>query len=191
MFVVLVRDFGLYVVCVLSCEYISRLVSITANGERVTHLYPNDCYYAHLSIYRFAMQFCRDGIVLDAGCGAGYGAAYLANHGAKFVHGIDISTSAIAFNRFHFRRSNLKYAKMDVQAISNLKLDHFDLIVSSNTLEHIPDVPAFFRKACRLLKPDGILLIAVPPVAGKVEREANLKNPHHLNIWTPRQCPCM
>ena len=35
------------------------LEDITANGERVTHLQRDNCYYAHLSIYRFTLQFCR------------------------------------------------------------------------------------------------------------------------------------
>ena len=44
---------------------------IAFGGERVTHLYPNDLYYAHLSIYWFASKFVKDKIVLDAGCGDG------------------------------------------------------------------------------------------------------------------------
>ena len=40
-------------------------------------------YWAHLSIYHFALPFARGRRVLDAGCGAGYGAAYLARHGAQ------------------------------------------------------------------------------------------------------------
>jgi hypothetical protein len=50
-----------------------QIDEIMNKGERVTHLYPNDCYYGHLSIYYFALQFCQGGTVLDAGSGAGYG----------------------------------------------------------------------------------------------------------------------
>jgi hypothetical protein len=58
---------------------------ISDGGERVTHLERNFVYYVHLSIYDFALQFCQDGLVLDAGSGAGYGSAYLAGSGARHV----------------------------------------------------------------------------------------------------------
>src|SRR5207244_2767236 len=74
---------------------------ITDAGERVTHLFPNDCYVAHLSIYRLVRASVAGAAVLDAGSGAGYGAAYLARHGAREVRGIDASPKAVAFSRQH------------------------------------------------------------------------------------------
>ena len=71
-------------------------------GERVTHLYPNDCFVAHRSLYHFVVPFIADATVLDAGSGAGYGAAHLADHGARQVLGVDASPKAVAFSRHHF-----------------------------------------------------------------------------------------
>jgi SAM-dependent methyltransferase len=159
---------------------------ITFGGERVSHLYPNDCYYAHLSIYYFGSQFCRDGWVLDAGSGAGYGSVYLAEHGARFVRAIDISEQGVSFSQHYFHRPNLQFQVMDLQQFSGLN-DRFDLIFSSNALEHVPDVSAFFHSAWQLLKPDGVMIVAVPPVIDEASRNANLANPYHLNIWSPRQ----
>jgi predicted nicotinamide N-methyase len=59
-------------------------------GERVSHLWPDDCYYAHLSLYHFALPFVQGKTVLDAGSGGGYGAAYLAEHGASSVIAVDV-----------------------------------------------------------------------------------------------------
>lgn len=160
---------------------------ITDGGERVTHLYPNDCYFAHLSIYHFASRFCQDGVVLDAGSGAGYGSAYLATHGAQFVQGIDISEKAVRFSQEHFQYPNLVYQTMSLENISGFPQRSCDLIFSSNTLEHIADVSAFFRAAWRLLKPEGVLLISVPPITRDVDWAENIANRYHLNIWTPRQ----
>jgi hypothetical protein len=39
---------------------IDEAQEIAFGGERVTHLYPRDLYYAHLSIYWFASQFVKD-----------------------------------------------------------------------------------------------------------------------------------
>lgn len=163
------------------------IAAITAQGERVTHLQRDNCYYAHLSLYHFALPFSRSAVVLDAGSGAGYGAAYLAERGARAVRGIDISAEAVAFSRRHFPHPQLQFDVMDLAQITGFPDQHFDLIFSSNALEHLHDVPAFLRSAWRLLKPDGVLIIAVPPITNAYERSLNIANPYHLNIWSPRQ----
>ncbi len=160
---------------------------IAEGGERVTHLYPNDCYFAHLSIYRFAVPLGQGRRVLDAGCGAGYGSDYLAAHGAGHVLACDVSEAAVAFSRDHFRRPNLAYRTGDLRHLADLPTGAFDLVFSSNTLEHVPDVPAFFHEAWRLLARGGTLVIAVPPIVFDRDWQANTRNPYHLNIWTPRQ----
>lgn len=164
-----------------------EIKDITESGERVTHLFPNDCYVAHLSLYRFVVPFVGGAAVLDAGCGAGYGAAYLADHGAGMVTGIDASQKAIAFCQRHFQRPNLRYAVMDVERLEGLAPAAYGAVVCSNVLEHVPDVPAFLRGAWRLVDPSGVLVIAVPPIVSEALREQNLANPYHLNIWSPRQ----
>ncbi|MDW7776896.1 MAG: class I SAM-dependent methyltransferase [Methanosarcinales archaeon] len=158
-----------------------------SKGERVTHLYPNDCYYGHLSIYYFALQFNLNSVVLDAGSGAGYGSVYLADHGAKFVWGIDISHKAIKFSEDCFKRSNVKFKVMDIENISGFPTNYFDFIFTSNALEHISDVPAFLRNAWKLLKPEGVMLVAVPPITNEEAIKVDSANPFHLNIWSPRQ----
>jgi len=78
--------------------------SLANRGERVTYLYPNDSYYAHLSIYSFAVQFCQNSVVLDAGSGSGYGSNYLASKGCRFVYGIDNNKRAVAFSQRYLSR---------------------------------------------------------------------------------------
>jgi 2-polyprenyl-3-methyl-5-hydroxy-6-metoxy-1,4-benzoquinol methylase len=160
---------------------------ISDSGERVTHLYPNDCYYAHLSIYRFASKYSQDKLVLDAGSGAGYGTAYFADEGARFVWGIDVSSKAVAFSLYHFQRPNLRFQVMDLQEISGFPNHYFDLIFSSNTLEHVPDVSLFLQRGWELLKPEGVMIVAVPPIIDEETRALNVANLYHLNIWSPRQ----
>jgi 2-polyprenyl-3-methyl-5-hydroxy-6-metoxy-1,4-benzoquinol methylase/uncharacterized protein YbaR (Trm112 family) len=163
------------------------LDDVVNNGERVTHLFPNDCYYAHLSIYHFALSFVRDALVLDAGSGTGYGAAYLADHGARFVYGVDLGAKAIAFSRHYFPRTNLQFQEMNLERISGFPHHQFDVVFCSNALEHIAHPGTFFRSVWQLLKPEGLLLTTVPPIVNAELRAQNLANPHHLNIWSPRQ----
>ena len=160
---------------------------ISEHGERVSHLNRNCFYYAHLSIYDFAIPFCTDAVVLDAGSGAGYGSAYLADAGARHVWGIDASAKAVAFSRHHFQRPNLTFQEMKLEQIQGFSPQQFDFIYSSNTLEHVPDVLGFLRQAWRLLKPTGTMLIAVPPITDDRLQYLNVINRYHVNIWTPRQ----
>ncbi len=161
--------------------------TISIHGERVTHLYPNDLYYAHLSIYRFAEQFCEDRVVLDAGSGGGYGTAYLAKSGARLAWGIDIGADAVAFSNNTFKLPNLKYSIMDLQDISQLPSDYFDVVFTSNALEHVRNVNQFLYHVCRIIKPNGIMIISVPPILDEAAKSGNISNRFHLNIWSPRQ----
>ena len=163
------------------------VAEIGDGGERLTHLYPNDCYYAHLSLYAFALPFARGGNVLDAGSGAGYGAAYLAENGARAVWGVDASTKAVAFSRDMFPRYNLQFHAMSLENLSGFPDAHFDLVFSSNVFEHVIDVHACLATICRMLKPDGTFIIVVPPVVSPALRQANIDIPFHLNIWSPQQ----
>lgn len=164
-----------------------NLADVSDNGERVTHLFPNDCYYAHLSLYRFASQFCKEGEVLDAGCGTGYGSAYLVDRAARSVVGIDVSAKAIAFSRCFFQRTGLTFLVMDLANISGFPENAFDLIIASNVLEHLAEVPSFLRTASNLLRPQGVAAFAMPPITSAELKAADFNNPFHLNSWSPRQ----
>ncbi len=163
------------------------LDAITCHGERVTHLYPNDCYFAHLSIYAFAASLCRGKRVIDAGSGAGYGSHYLATHGAAHVVGLELNGDAVAFSRSQFRLANLDFRPADLQEIRGFPPHGVDVVFSSNVLEHVPDVAAFLRGAWTALESHGTLVVAVPPIVSEADWNANRANPYHLNIWTPRQ----
>lgn len=40
--------------------------------------------------------------------------------------------------------------------------DHFDLVICSHVLEHVPDDRTAMRELCRVLKPDGLAILLVP-----------------------------
>ena len=42
------------------------------------------------------------------------------------------------------------------------RTDHYDYIIASHVIEHTPDMVAFFQQCERLLKPGGVLALAVP-----------------------------
>lgn len=169
----------------------SRFVppDITNDGERVSPDVPNALFLAHLSIYRFAGQWAMGAHVLDAGCGTGYGAAWLADHGAASVLGVDIEPAAIAHARRHAVRPNVAFAVADLAHVVDVgaPAGGWDLIVSSNALEHVWGVDDFFRGAWTRLAPGGTVVIAVPGVLDDASRVLQMSNRYHLNIWSPEQ----
>ena len=56
----------------------------------------NDLFVAHQSIYTFAIPYATGAVVLDAGCGTGYGSRLLADAGAGRVLGLDVDRLSVA-----------------------------------------------------------------------------------------------
>ena len=118
----------------------------------------------HQKFYRFAAQFVHKGDVADIGCGSGHGCEILKASGAASVQGADISKSAIAFARKHFFNS----AKFSIQGITDLSLfrdNSFDLVVSSEVLEHIKEYGKERRAISeikRITRPGGIVVLGTP-----------------------------
>ncbi|WP_203458745.1 class I SAM-dependent methyltransferase [Lacinutrix sp. WUR7] len=57
---------------------------------------------------------------------------------------------------------NVEYKICDAQDLSQFDDNTFDLIFSSNMLEHIPDVRQCLRECKRVLKEDGVMLHTMP-----------------------------
>jgi len=128
----------------------------------------------HLKRYEFAAPFCRGGEVLDAGCGVGYGSAFLGGV-ARRVVGVDQDESAIAYARERYARPNVEFRVGNV-----LRLDfgdaEFDAVCSFETIEHVDDADAFVAELTRVLRPAGVLVVSTPRAP---ETTAAPENPFH------------
>jgi SAM-dependent methyltransferase len=114
----------------------------------------------HLKRYEFAAPWCRDREVLDAGCGVGYGAAFLAGH-ARRVVGVDRDEEAIAYARRRYARPNVEFLVGDLVEL-DLPDDSFDAICSFETIEHLPDQERYLAEMARVLRPGGAFLVSTP-----------------------------
>jgi SAM-dependent methyltransferase len=118
------------------------------------------------------------GRAVDLGCGSGRFTVVLAE---RFEHvvGIDISQPLIEMARLRRSRPNIEYRVQDLRLIEDP--EGFDLIFSSTTLHHVPDLSVALTHLRGLLKPCGriVLIDNVAPrpsvprwrhVAGAVRR---------------------
>jgi len=116
---------------------------------------------AFIGKYVFASQFVKDKVVLDMACGSGYGANYLKYKGARFVIGGDISEKAIHYATSRYQIDNLCFTCCDAQQLPFP--DHvFDVVVSCETLEHLPRYGDFLSECTRILKESGVFICATP-----------------------------
>ena len=97
--------------------------------------------------------------VLDAGCGSGWFAERCRCAGAE-VAAMDLGFKGVIGAKTRFPA----VASFHVGDLYHLPFqgDYFDVVVLSEVVEHLEDIPAAFSEAARVLKPGGRLLISVP-----------------------------
>jgi SAM-dependent methyltransferase len=132
----------------------------------------------HLKRYDFALPYCRAKVVLDAGCGVGYGSALLAEAATRVV-GVDVSDAAIDYARERYAAANLEFETMDVMALA-LEDGSFDVVCAFETIEHVEDRDAFLREIARVLRLEGVLLVSTPRADETTEQPDNPF--HHVEL---------
>ncbi|HSF74046.1 MAG TPA: class I SAM-dependent methyltransferase [Microcoleus sp.] len=104
----------------------------------------NDFFTNNLSVSK--------GAALDIGCGSGILAFELAQFYDNVV-AVDLSAKMLDIARQKRSAPNIEYIQMDA---SQLALDRqFDLIVSSATFHHLPNLPAALDAIKKMLNPHG------------------------------------
>lgn len=140
---------------------------------------------AHVARYMWARRFVRPGDrVLDAACGLGYGSRVLADGTlAESVHGVDVDPDAIAYAAEHYGadRSRLTFAVHDVASLGTWPAASLDVIVSFETVEHVPDPDRFLADCGRLLTPGGRFICSIPNEW--LDEHGVDPNPHHLHVF--------
>lgn len=147
-------------------------------GERVIPGEVNpDLWQEHVSRYLLARSWVSGARVLDAGCGAGYGSALLAETAAH-VTGLDRAPEALEYARAHYPASNLVFQQGEC-----LKLPfpdgEFDWVVAFEVIEHLPDADVFLREVRRVLRPQGRVAVSTPNRRFYSE-EHDYHNPFHV-----------
>lgn len=151
--------------------------------------------YAALASRRFDVYRKMLGLqkfrILEVGCGVGGLASTFQERGAEY-HGIDIDERVVNAARARGVAVVEHRDLLDVEDATG-----FDVICSSQVLEHITEPIVFVNKVCSLLRPGGIIHFDVPnhgtlagwpsrlfPIIG--QRYGAVTYPHHPIAYTPR-----
>ncbi|GEM_PF-566285 len=145
------------------------------NGE-VSYLFNR-----HRMAYIFASDFAKQKIVLDVGCGTGYGSQILSISANK-VYAIDYSKDAISFAKRNYPHARLNYIVMDANSIG-FRDNTFPLIVSFQVIEHMPFLDRYLTELIRVLKDDGVIIISTPNIPPAQKKEGPY-NEFHYNELT-------
>jgi SAM-dependent methyltransferase len=106
--------------------------------------------------------------VYDAGCGFGQYSYYLATQFPSVrLHAIDVKEEQIDDCRRFFRSRGLGQCSFAVEDLTSINYENrFDLILSVDVMEHIPDDIGVFRNFFRALRPGGTLIVNTPSNLG-------------------------
>jgi len=156
------------------------LSDLEFTGERVVPgLVDENLFNEHVARYRFAARFADRAIVLDAGCGTGYGARELTN--AASVAGIDTSAEALLLARREFGGPHVGFLRAACEALP-FRDASFDLVVAFEVIEHLEHWQQLLTEAKRVLRPAGVLLVSTPNKAWYTESRAKAgPNPYHVH----------
>ncbi|WP_420264345.1 class I SAM-dependent methyltransferase [Candidatus Magnetominusculus dajiuhuensis] len=101
--------------------------------------------------------------------GSGYGMFLLVAHELEGANVYGIEPAHDEYMSFHIARRILESRGMDAECIVDavgenipFESNYFDIVYSSNVLEHVNNPPLVLQEAYRVLKPGGIMIFVVP-----------------------------
>lgn len=160
----------------------AALTPMTWTGERMI---PFECDAAtevyHWQRYLYFRPWYLDAKIIDAASGEGYGSGY-ASVFAEQTQGFDISQEAVDHAKVRY-----PYAKFSQRDVCEVDYSQADLVISFETIEHLPEPLKFFQalKACR-----GRIVISTP--SREMHSPGNElgdhpHNPFHTVEWSPEE----
>jgi 2-polyprenyl-6-hydroxyphenyl methylase/3-demethylubiquinone-9 3-methyltransferase len=136
---------------------------------------------------------CR---VVDLGCGNGDLLAALKQPGWQ-AHGVDLSGSGIAEGKRRHAEIEFHLRGFDDSLVADLGAGRFDVIISTEVIEHLYAPREICRVAFELLKPGGLFVVSTPyhgylkncalALTGKFDKHFTaLRDCGHIKFWSFR-----
>jgi 2-polyprenyl-3-methyl-5-hydroxy-6-metoxy-1,4-benzoquinol methylase len=159
--------------------------------------------HAHFMPYvlAFAGDLKEGARVLDIGCGNGFLCGEFLKRGCKVV-GTDLSTQGIELARQTYPSGRFELLGADANVLERLGEEPFDVVVSTEVVEHLY-APRHWAEGCFVaLKRGGRLICTTPyhgylknlaiSLFGKWDVHANpLWDGGHIKIWSKKTLSCL
>jgi SAM-dependent methyltransferase len=136
------------------------MTSLVLTGERTLPGIADENYWfrRHEAAYRASVPFVTGAVVLEAGCGEGYGAQLLTG-AAHRVIALDYDALTTAHAQSAYRavdviRGDLQHLPLVDEAV--------EAVVCMQVIEHMWDQPGFVAECARVLGPAGTLMVSTP-----------------------------
>lgn len=134
--------------------------------------------------------------ILDIGCGNGALAAHFLARGMQVV-GVDLSESGISIARKKYPQGRFEILNAEGDLLESLGAEPFDVVISTEVIEHLYDPRAFARTAFAAVRPGGRFVCTTPyhgyaknlalSLAGKWDSHANpLWDGGHIKLFSRR-----
>ncbi len=157
------------------------------------HTYDNRLYQGHLRAFLkqlYAMLAQTEArSVLDAGCGEGFVADFLARQDPDLrITGVDLSEAAVAYAQEHFGA----HARFRAGSLYKLPFsdNSFDAVVCSEVLEHLEDPERAIGELKRVARTHVLITVPREPYFGWLNALGRLlgatPDPGHVHFWTKK-----
>lgn len=122
-----------------------------------------ELFYKRHKMWGIDLNWFKDKVCLDAGCGGGRFVIAMGKLGAKKVYGVDISERAIEAARQRAKERSLDNVEFVPGSVLNIPFPdkNFDYVVCSGVILLTPDPYKAFCELVRVLKPNGRLFLSV------------------------------
>jgi SAM-dependent methyltransferase len=145
----------------------------------------------HEAAYAWLTRQCadrlRNGVVVEAGSGEGYGAKRIREAGPRIVLALEYDAAAA----HHAARAYPEVATVRANLASMPIADESaDVVVSLQVVEHLWALPAFLRDCGRVLRPGGLLVVSTPNrlvFSPGLDRGDRPTNPFHVEEFDADQ----
>ena len=112
-------------------------------------------------VFTLAGQFTPGTRVLDVGCGNGSTCGEFLKRGCRVV-GIDLSQQGVAVARNAYPNGRFEVMPADDELLEKLGEPPFDLVISTEVVEHLYSPRSYARGCFRALRPGGRFICSTP-----------------------------
>ena len=147
--------------------------------------YPKRSYWfrRHEAAYLTLRPFAAGAVVLEAGCGEGYGGALLAAT-ANTVIAVDTDQQAAAHAAGSYQTVDVVRADLHRLPLADGSVE---VVSCMQVVEHLKDQEGFLAECARVLRPAGVLLLTTPNRLTFSPGQETPLNPFHTRELAPAE----